>query len=307
MKARQYSFLILTIILLFGAGFAGLNYVCNDFGLWRHRDTARIWELEKTSKYLLAHRYVPENFDGILIGASVSDNLDTRKLGAGKIYNLSMAGGNITEIGAAANIYIDHDSEARLMIVALHPYLTKNSGLKSFQIDPKEYEGSVFSLIPVTLWARKIQHALGLMHRAYDDSAAGWNNFTLRDKASDMEVLAGDLRQGRKEIAPLVIDQRAVAEMDALLNKARGRGIKVAAYYQPIFSPVFEIMDARGDWAQYQAAMAPLFRSGEIILDMNRSEFGALQDDPAAFHDLSHLSQAGADRVIDALNHALVK
>jgi hypothetical protein len=304
-RAVRYIALMLMLVCVFGVGFTALNYESNDFGLWRHRDHARIWALEKTSKYLLAHRYVPENFDAILIGPSVSANLDTRQIRGYKVYNLSMSGGNITETGAAARKYLEAPGNHKLMIVCLYPYLTKNSGIKSFQIDEKEYYGSLFSLIPGAVWAGKILGA-----HDFDESEAGWNNFT-PSQPRLTEQVAEDRRQALEHFNPdkavpfFGIDPQAMMELDDLVKLARGRHVKVVAWYYPVFEPTLEIMQGTGEWSAYKAAMAKIFRPGEIILDMDTPVYRGLRSDMSAYHDGAHMEQDGMDEVIKALNGAL--
>lgn len=304
---------VVAIIVILGAGFTALNYAVNDFGLWRHRDSVRIWALEKTSKYLLAHRYIPENFNAIMIGSSVSANLDTRKIEGYRVYNLSMSGGNITETGAAAQKYLEAPGEKALLIVSLYPYLTKNSGMKSFQIDEGEVIGSLFSMIPINIGLAKIQHYAGIGGKALEQSEAGWNYFDEpRDEKAIGEIemmLQRELEERKKnpDAAPVkaAIDPVAMAELDALLQLARSKGVRIAAYYHPQIGPKFDFLEATGEWADYRAQMEKIFAPGEIILDMNGPEYAALRNDPAAYFDGSHLTQHGAGQVLQALNRAL--
>lgn len=316
MKARApgpYTLGLLGLAFISSAFFIGINFAVNDFGLWNHRDTARIWALEKTTKYLLAQRYVPENFDAVMIGASVSANMDTRRLHGYRVYNLSMSGGNITETGAAAQEYLKASGDKKLLIVTLHPYMTKNSGMKSFQISDKDYWGSLFSLTPLRILQMKIQYALGRDRMDFKDSEAGWNNFNFPETKADMaavekgnrDTLAA-IRAGQTS-APKAypIDPVAVSELDALLKLAREKGVKIAAYYFPLLGSEYDIMAYSGDWKKYQSAMKPLFQADEIILDMNTPKFDYLRRDPNAYHDSGHLSQTGANVVLDKLNQVL--
>ncbi len=312
---RHYLVVVVCLTMLFGAGFAGLNYVSNDFGLWRHREAARIWTLEKTSKYLLAHRYVPENFDAIMIGSSVSANLDTRRIEGFRVYNLSMSGGNITETGAAALAYLAAPGTKKLLIVSLYPYLTKNSGMKSFQIDENEVAGSLFSMIPVMVWISKIQHWIGAGIGDFDESVAGWTNFNASRAVRDMGRLAAELEQELRDAeagGPAVparqdevIDAVALEELEALLDAARQKGLRIVAYYHPSFAPRHALDIREGRWAVYKAQMERLFQPGEIILDMNGPDFTALRADLETYYDGAHLSEKGTDAVLRALNQAM--
>lgn len=310
---RLYIGLVLALIVICGGAFAALNWATNDFGLWRSTDQARIWELEKTSKYLLAHRYVPENFNSVLIGSSVSDNLDTRQIDGFKIYNLSMAGGNITEVGAAAHAFIAREESPGLFIVNLYPYLTRDTGKKSFQIHEKEYWGALYSLVPVAVWIRKVQDMAGMMHGAFDESEWGWNNISARfnhppfdaHKAAMKQMLA-DYRSGQK--APpqkeRIIDPQAYKELKILLNKARAAGFDVIGFYHPVNIWKFRVMQASGEWSYFRAQMEALFKPGEPVWDFNTRRYDYIRAQEENYVD-THLSAAGAALLAEALEDKL--
>src|SRR5215468_6006177 len=87
------------ITFLFGALIICANAAADIYGLFRepeHR-SLRIYGDERLAKYLLSTRYVPANFDGVLIGTSASANWDTGKMRSLRLYNESLNGGNIVE------------------------------------------------------------------------------------------------------------------------------------------------------------------------------------------------------------------
>lgn len=82
-----------------------------------------IYANERTSKYLFGYRYIPANFDGILIGSSISDNWDISKIQESHVYNISIASGNITEERLVAeNVFAR--GRMKLAIFCIHTYLT---------------------------------------------------------------------------------------------------------------------------------------------------------------------------------------
>lgn len=105
-----------------------INYYLDDFGLFRSHSERRIWAREKTSKYLMSYKYIPENFDAVLVGSSVSANLDTRKITSYKMYNLSMNSGNITELKYPLEVLAE-SGKIKAVVFCLYDYTTKNSGV----------------------------------------------------------------------------------------------------------------------------------------------------------------------------------
>ena len=74
------------------------NLYYDKFGLVKQKNEILITSDERYSKYLLSYKYIPENYDGILIGPSVSGNLNTSNISNYKIYNASVNGGNYSEL-----------------------------------------------------------------------------------------------------------------------------------------------------------------------------------------------------------------
>src|SRR4051794_15647193 len=73
-----------TVSLVIGCvgAFAGFNYFMDPYGLFREvrgRDIP-VTVNERTTKYLLGYNYIPTNFDGVLVGSSISGNWNTAKV-----------------------------------------------------------------------------------------------------------------------------------------------------------------------------------------------------------------------------------
>ena len=94
-------------IAAFLAGAAGIaavvvpfNMYVDVYGIFRpaHGRRLPLYGEERLAKYLHTFRYIPENFDGVLLGSSVSDNLETDRLGGYRIYNASINGGNVEDV-----------------------------------------------------------------------------------------------------------------------------------------------------------------------------------------------------------------
>src|SRR5690242_11790260 len=99
MNARKWMILTLLFTFAAGGGFVLLNLRLDIYGLFRddHGRLLPIYDSERSGKYLLSLRYVPSNFDAILIGTSVTGTWNTSGLEVFRTYNESTDGGNITE------------------------------------------------------------------------------------------------------------------------------------------------------------------------------------------------------------------
>src|ERR1700677_3795766 len=101
---RWLSITILTIIVLFGLNFL-LTYRLDVYGILRDPHGRRLATSglhipttdDRISKYMLNQRYVPSNFDGLLIGSSTTGNWNPDLIHGYRVYNESLAAGNAAE------------------------------------------------------------------------------------------------------------------------------------------------------------------------------------------------------------------
>src|ERR1700676_4053656 len=99
MTGHRWVFLTLaTIMVLVGSVF-GIGYAIDPYGLLRDPSGRKlaIYFSERKAKFLMRKRYVPANFDGLLIGASETANWDVPTLAGTKIYNESLHGVSASE------------------------------------------------------------------------------------------------------------------------------------------------------------------------------------------------------------------
>jgi hypothetical protein len=301
MTSKQYvayvSITVATVLTLI----ISINLYFNFFGLFSSRSEARIWVDEKTSKYLLSFRYIPENFEGVLIGPSVSANLDTHKIEGYKIYNLSMAGANISEIKYAIDNVIKKGN-IQYLVICLYPYLTKNSGLKGRQINEKEYWGSLYSLLPVRILAAislyKIMPGSDIFHA----SEWGYNDTNLKKKNIQFNRIIDGLK--KKHPNKIVIDPLAYKELQQIIKMTKKKHVKILAYYFPIYYEFSQIYKKSGAWSYYQAEMNKLFGKDDLVWDMNTPEYDYITHNKKAYSD-GHLSNFGADLVVSDITKKL--
>src|ERR1700759_2893468 len=85
--------------LFLAGGAIALNISIDVYGLYRNTKGRHLVDYgdNRISKYLLSEHYVPENFDAILIGPSISANWDTHGIHTLRTYNESLNGSNFYE------------------------------------------------------------------------------------------------------------------------------------------------------------------------------------------------------------------
>jgi hypothetical protein len=302
-------------LVVFAAGFSAalavlipLNMYADPYGLFRSSRTRSlpVYGEERIAKYLYSLRYIPENFDGILLGSSVSDNLDPRQFSGYRIYNASINGGNVEDLRPIAeNVY--GKSTLKLTIVCIHRYLTLDHDRKTDLMTPRQYWGALGSPQLLTAYLSALAVRRGLVHGEYDEMG------TLREGA-DVDVATvrktidkavGAIRRGQASVGNYSIDPVALAGLDHVLTTARRRSQRMLVFYPPVPAPILAIRSA--EFARYRDTVSSLLRPGDAVVDFNDPSYVDLRADLRNFEDAVHLSKSGAASVMSELSRTVAE
>jgi hypothetical protein len=305
LTSRRFFVAALGALGLLSIAVPALNYRLDFYGLFGGAGRPRnIYMNERTSKYLMARSYIPSNFDGLLIGSSISDNWDTRQIQGFKVYNGSIAGGNISEEKLVAE-QVFQRGHVRLAIFVVYPYLTVDHGRKSGFMTESEYWGALGSPQLLLGYGSRLLAGLGLEADAFN--AYGVRDFTLEikpvDARAEMAKEMDGLRRMRGADPYYQADPVALGELSALVAQARAAGARIAVVYPPVYRERLELR--RKEIEDYQGRVASLWRAGDLIIDLNAPGQGDIGADTAAFFDTSHLTRDGAARAVAAIDRAL--
>lgn len=301
MTSKQYLLAVSVLVIGVVSAFMAFNFWQDDFGLFWSNGEKRIWVQEKTSKYLMSFRYIPEHFDGLLIGPSFSNGLmDTKRLHGYRIYNLSMDNSNATELRIAVDNAISR-GRMRVVIICLSPFLTKDSGMRGPEINSKEYWGSLFSWLPLNVLNAKFKIRSGKTMDVFAGSEWGMSNNVARrvyawDEFTRMQPDVDD---------EITLDPAGFDDLKRIVDASRAHGAKVFAYFYPYNYWRLEFWKKSGTWAQYRDRTLAIFdRSKDILWDMNEPMYAPLTRDAACYTD-GHLSAAGARLVLAEIQRRL--
>jgi hypothetical protein len=301
MRPRYFA---AALALVAAIAFASINahipfsLVLDPFGLRGGSEPKRILTSERLSKYLLAHRYVPQNFEGVLIGPSLTANLDTRFITGSRLYNLSVNGANVTELrtifepAAAAQ-----DSRLRYVVICLNLFMLADSGFKDQTLRwSSPWEAALLSAPSRQATWRLLR---GKVQPIFAESEAGWHNFDLylaRNAALFNDDRLQAPAQPPANPKPLPVNASALADLKAVVAAARKAGMQVFAFYYPYNARTFEDALEPG-WAQFRTAVETIFADQDVIWDMNTPAYDAIRRDGEAYID-GHVSQRGARLVL---------
>jgi len=280
-----------------------INIYIDIFGLFRRIDNRKvaIYGEERIAKYLYSFRYIPENFDGVLLGSSVSENFDLTMFPGYRIYNLSINGGNVADLKPLVE-NICHKREFKLSMIAIHRYLTKDHVKKTDFMTPRQYWSALGSPQLGTAYAVRIAVRLNLVRALYNDRGT-----LLPDSDPDtdssrakIEQTVIDIRRGTAAVGDYSIDPVALEELNEILGQVRSHSGRVVIFYPPTPGPV--LAECAAKYARYRDTVNALTKPSDIVVDFNKPEYEQFRSNFANFTDGVHLSAAGARAVVVELS-----
>jgi hypothetical protein len=281
---------------------AALNAAIDWYGLFRD-PTGRALaghSSERTAKFLLAHRYVGANFDGLIVGTSLTDNWDPAQVRAARLYNASLNGGNISE----ERMLVDEvlaSGRVHLVVFCIHPFLTASIGPKSGEMNPRTLRGALGSVELLKEYAHAGMQAAGLEQGG---AFLPDGRYLYQAPAADQRAFRADPATAKRAKAvDAPVNEAAVAEYAQLLAEARAQGARVAGFIPPMYAPYYEERKALYD--AYFVRLRALFAPGELVVDFNAPPYAAYDADAGNFQDGYHLTAQGAARFSAELGAAL--
>lgn len=293
---RWLTSTVLLTVAIAGAAVA-VNVALDVWGLYRepHGRALPVSGDERVAKYLLSTRYVQANFDGALIGSSISANWPVVRLTHARLYNESLNGGNIVEEKAIAERLLA-GAPIGGVIMVVHPYLTATHEFNSVDMKPRLAWGGLGSENLIDAYKRRLKARLGKGKLMFD--AAGVADFD--DEAKKLNVHLEELMKPGVDFEIDPIARAAYRDVVAMLH---ARHVPVAF----VVPPVSDAMRARkGDaFAKYAAEILRDRAPDDVVIDFTTEELGAIGHDAANFTDGVHLRAAAAARLVAAIDERL--
>jgi hypothetical protein len=295
------TFALLTILIV--GLFVLLNAYVDIYGLFLGRKDRKVYTNERTSKYLLSYRYIPENYDGFIIGPSLSDNLNPIHIPDYKVYNASIMGANISELHWLIDKIVQ-EGHMKVAIFCLDPYLTKDYGPKVVTISGKDYYGALGStnlLRTYAVYAMRQCGFSGFEAKEMSDGN-GWTNFEIEMEKVDPKVaIQRELKQ--REYGDLYIDDRALGDLAHVLQELRDHNIKIVAYFSPVPRDIY--LHASRNYKKFESRLASLFTTNDVLFNLNDDQYAQYTSDYNTYIDRGHLSVSGQDFVLREINSHL--
>ena len=302
MTPRRFFLSSVILTLLLAALIIGINVWIDSYGYFRGATHRRInmYFNERLEKNLLSRRYVPENFNGLLIGGSTSFNIDTSRFLPLQIYNLSILAGTISEVKWLVDNYLEV-RDPKLVIISMYPYILRESGMKTTYLSESAVFGALGS---VDILKRYIIAAWQDLsgHEPYNEF--GYHEYEEPPRERALELIhekAGDPDYYRRELAT---DFFAWQEYLELLRDLDAAGARIILVLHPVPRPVYQAH--RADFERFARQVTAVLPDGSVTADFNSEAHGDLHADLDNFQDEVHLSGQGSRLMEQKLHEVLV-
>jgi len=288
MTARRWIALTLTTIAA-AIGLATLAaFMIDPFGVLRDPTGRKlsVYDFERNAKFFMNQRYVPANFDGLIIGASSAANWDMPVLGGTRMYNDCLPGGNIVE----ESILVDQalrKGRFKLAVILLSPIETRTHEIHD-GLDTIRSSEAIASIPLLYNEAAGLLRASGLPFRKSDASPDGKVELPYR-KNLYAEPLPPDVFQ---------IDPPALLREQQLVGTLENRGTRVIYVVPPVYEPLYQVN--RSSYEAWLKTILPLIPRAPVI-NLNTPEYSVFRGDSSNFIDPFHLEPQAATEEVELL------
>jgi len=270
---------------------AAICVAVDPYGLWRDPAGRKltVYDFERKAKFFLSRRYVPANFDGLIIGPSCSANWNVPLIAGARIYNESLPGGSVAEEQIVVNQALPK-GHYRLVVMILWPTMTSHHDINE-GLDKSE---KVETLGSFHVYDNEVASALHAWHIRFHKS----------DAAPDGQVELPYRKRLSLPIPPdfFQVDPVALEDFRDLVQSLRSRGASIVYVVPPIYEPIYRLNQPA--FENYLYTVRQLLPSAPII-DLNGSEYTGFRSDPDNYIDTVHLAPQGA-ATVSALLQKLV-
>jgi len=236
----------------------------------------------RKAKFLLSKRYVPTNFDGLLIGPSSSENWDPAAIPGVAMYNESILGANVFEEKRIVDQALP-SGHFKLAICILYPTMTTNHALE----DGLDAVTTAEALGSIHLYVQEATRVLSAIHLPAGRLSAA-------DGATPLKLLPQDIVEIQYDPSYFLLDPIAVDSYRQMILELSARGTRVIYIIPPLYEPCLRLNQAAFDG--YKRTMQQTLPQAPI-LDLNGPEFETFRNSAGNYVDCFHVNADGAAKI----------
>jgi len=288
MTGRSWLSMTFGMVIVASALCLYLAWQFDPYGIWKEPKgrSLSIYFFERKVKLLLNERYVPANFEGLIIGPSSSSNWSVPSLNGTRIFNESLPGGNAAEEQLLL-VQALKKGHFRLGVLLLSPGMTRDHDLED------------------GIEKTTTSEAMASIHLVFDEVAmvlqAHHIYFSKAETAPDGQII--DYLSKRLDPQPADPDDYRIDSVDLnkyrdMVNSLRDQGAFIVYVVPPYYEPCYRLVKQQND--AYVAEMQKELPVGQLI-DFGQPGFDALRNDPNNFYDCVHTTPDGSAKVVALL------
>ncbi|WP_209331901.1 hypothetical protein [Lunatimonas salinarum] len=309
MKNETYFIILLIACLIGAAAVVGINRKIDIFGLYGDHPCGNIsiYGEEQYTKYLHMHRYVPECYNGLLLGASLSANLDPVDIQGYRVYNASLMGARIGQLDQLYSAAVDQGAQFDVVIIGIHPYLTGVSEGPNMHLAEKGLQSAWGSLSLLRVYGFALIRKFGLWESKFPRNqydANGRNDYNRFFQVPDVD--AHILEKAKNtEIQALANNKEGMKSLAGLLEKICQSRSNLLLYFHPIPDEIYRAnQETLASYWQQIEHLANLYDNQVIAADFNTHP-AKVNKNYKNYIDHGHLSEQGQQKLIELINERL--
>jgi len=298
MRARNWLLLAIGSTAAIGSLAIAINLALDPWGLYRdsRRRPLPVYGDQRVGKYLLSTRYVRTNFNGILIGSSMTANWNMGLLRQARIYNESLDAGTVLEEKALVERVLQ-SSGIEVAFLVQDPYFTHESVFRSVTLTPQLWRASLGSDNLLNAYKDMAREMLGKPSTPI--AANGSECFERLDHLP--KKLNSTLQQLWQPGTAFAVDPAADAAYRELVAMLRAHHVQIVFLMPPVFEGILE--PKRAELQDYVQHFAAFRQPGDLVIDFNTSDFRNFRSRRENFFDGIHLVGGAAEQIVMLLSH----
>jgi hypothetical protein len=298
MNPRNWLLTTFASILVVVGTVIGINVRIDPYGLYwpDQRRHLPVYGDERVAKYLLAWRYVPERFNALLVGASITATWDVRGIEKLRVYNASINGGDVVEEKAVIDAALEKPGVSVVLLV-VHPAMTYSHEFRTVDMKPELKRSALGS---VSLWEAykdMINIRLGRQPKMFDENGI--------EAPLHLHHEMNKVMKKMWDAPEFYIDPQALQAYKDLVQELRARGIRIVFIVPPTSDPLLQKNQAKLDAYMERMRSEIGTTDNDLWIDFTKKDFDDFRKSPSNFTDGVHLTRAGSNQLVARIDAAV--
>jgi len=300
MTSKRFLLTTATFVSIFVLVIVSVNVYFDLYGVFRDAKgrALAVHYNERISKYLLSYQYIPDNYQGVVIGTSLSANVDVTP-DTHELYNASVMGANIGELRPILQKCVD--GGIKKVIFCLSPYMLKDADAKEVELSKKLYYSALGSKnLLETYIVAGIRHFDLLPGKYPKDQidANGVNRFEKMYLSGSVDKKIEDVLS-RERSERFILNDKAIEVLKDIVALMHDNGIEYGFYFHPVPKKFYE--GKLDHYQEFENTIREII-SADKIVDFNSEDYAWFTENDANYVDHGHLSSDGSKKLGRMLN-----